>query len=165
MFVMRFTVIDHTGTVSFVAPCNALKALVAACSKAPTDLESLLTASTRYDNELRDRVLDSLAMFDEHNSEGDYGHIHSAIDYAEEQRTQHCIPAFRVVDSRTRDASLQPVKAGLVLFNLRDRRIIQVHNTYANVQRRDRGRIHQDGKPTTRLYHYELPREWQIVPE
>jgi hypothetical protein len=164
MFVMRFTVIDNQGTVSFIAPCNALKALVAACTNAPADLHSLLAASTHYDNELKDRVLDSLAMFDEHNAEGDYDHIHSAIDFAQEQRSEHRIPAFRVVDSRTRDASLQPVKAGLVLFNLRDRRIIQVHNTYANVQRRDRGRIHRDGRPTTNLYHYELPHEWRIVP-
>jgi hypothetical protein len=164
MFVMRFTVIDHEGTVSFVAPCNALKALVAACSKAPTNLETLLSASTRYDTDLKNYVLNALAAFDEHNIGGNYGQIHSAIDYAGEQRSQHQIPAFRVVDETTRQASLQPVKAGLVLFNLKDRRIIQVHNTYADVKRKDRGRIHEGGAPTRRLYHYELPREWQIVP-
>src|ERR671933_557432 len=102
MFVMRFTVIDHTGTVSFVAPCTALKALVAACSKAPSDLEGLLSASTRYDNELK--------------------------DYVDEQRSQHSVPPLRGGDDATRRASLEPVKAGLVLFNLKDRRIVQVHN-------------------------------------
>src|SRR5918911_1178473 len=116
MFVMRFTVIDPKGTVSFVAPCNALKALVAACSKAPTSLEALLSASTRYDSELKDYVLNGLALFDEHNRLGGHMRIHEMIDYADEQRSQHEIPAFRVVDAATRDASLQPVKAGLVLF-------------------------------------------------
>ena len=164
MFVMRFTVIAPEGTVSFVAPCNALKALVAGCSKAPTSLETLLTASARYDNQLKERVLNGLAMFDEHNGQGSYAHIHSAIDYADEQRTHDQIPAFRVVDDTTRKASLEPVKAGLVLFNLKERRIIQVQNTYADIKRRDRGRIHEGGQPTRRLYHYELPVDWRILP-
>src|SRR5213083_725459 len=107
MFVMRFTVIAPEGTVSFVAPCNALKALVSACSRvSPSSLEALLSASTRYDTELKDYVLDGLAMFDEHNSQDSYAHIHNAIDYADEQRSHHRIPAFRVVDGTTRDASL-----------------------------------------------------------
>ncbi len=164
MFVMRFTIIDHQGTVSFVAPCTALKALVAACSKAPANLQQLLAASTPYDSDLKDHVLNGLAIFDEHNTKGRYDRIHSAIDYADEQRAHHDIPTFRVVDEATRQASLQPVKAGLVLFNLKERRIIQVQNTYDEVKRRDRGRIHQGGVPTGRLYHYSLPTEWQIVP-
>lgn len=164
MFVMRFTIIDSTGTVSFVAPCNALKALVAACSKYPADVESLLEATNRYDTDLQKEVLNGLAQFDEHNAEGRYDQIHSAIDYAEEQHAQQNIPAFRVVDEITRQASLQPVKAGLVLFNLKERRIIQVHNTYDNVRRQDRGRIHKGGEPTQQLYHYKLPLDWQIIP-
>lgn len=164
MFVMRFTVVDGSGSVSFVAPCNALKALVAACSKAPSDLEGLLAASVPYDSDLQSRVLNGLAVFDEHNSNGQYEQIHSAIDYAGEQRSEQNIPAFRVVDETTREASLQPVKAGLVLFNLKERRIVQVHNTYDNVRRQDRGRIHKGGEPTDRLYHYRLPMDWQIVP-
>lgn len=164
MYVMRFTVIDNAGTVSFVAPCNALKALVAACSKAPPDLQSLLSISSRYDTELKDYVLNGLSIFDEHNNRGNCEQIHSAIDYNEEQRSEHRIPAFRVVDETTRKASLEPVKAGLVLFNLKDRRIVQVQNTYDSVKRRDRGRVHRGGEPTDRLYHYSLPSEWQIVP-
>jgi hypothetical protein len=164
MFVMRFTVIDNDGSVSFVAPCNALKALVAACSKEPTNVESLLAAAEPYDSDLKENVLSGLALFDAHNPDGKLDRIHSMIDYADEQRTQHNIPAFRVVDETTREASLQPVKAGLVLFNLKERRIIQVHNTYDAVRRQDRGRIHQGGEPTDRLYHYRLPMDWQIVP-
>lgn len=164
MFVMRFTIIDHSGSVSFVAPCNVLKALVAACSKYPTDVASLLDASVRYDSDLKDRVLNSLSIFDEHNSEGKYDQIHSAIDYAEEQHSAQNIPAFRVVDETTREASLSPVMAGLVLFNLKERRIIQIQNTYDNVRRQDKGRIHKNGEPTQQLYHYKLPADWQIVP-
>ncbi len=165
MFVMRFTVVDSDGTVSFVAPCNALKAMVAACSKAPADLESLLSAAIHYDSDLKDYVLNSLSIFDEHNTrQGHYDHIHSGIAYAGEQHSEHNIPAFRVVDEITRHTSLQPVKAGLVLFNLKEHRIIQVQNTYDSVKRRDRGRIHKAGAPTDRLYHYSLPLDWQIVP-
>jgi len=161
---MRFTVIDENGTVSFVAPCNALKALVAACSKFPTDLDALLTAAMPYDSELKDNVMNGLALFDEHNGAGKYERIHNMIDHAGEQRAEHNLPAFRVVDETTREASLQPVKAGLVLFNLKERRIIQVHNTYDNIRRQDRGRVHKGGEPTDRLYHYRLPMDWQIVP-
>ena len=164
MYVMRFTVIDPQGTVSFVAPCNALKALTAACSKEPSSLEELLDATMPYDSELKEYVLNGLAIFDEHNSSGNLDNIHSALDWAGEQKSHHTVPAFRVVDELTRQASLESVQAGLVIFNIRDRRIVQVHNTYADVRREDRGRIHEGGEPTDRLYHYRLPMHWQIVP-
>jgi hypothetical protein len=164
MYVMRFTVVDNEGSTSFVAPCNALKALVAACSKAPSNLEELLSVAVRYDSDIKDYVLNSLAVFDEHNSHANHDQIQTAIDYADEQRSAHNLPVFRVVDEPTREASLQPVKAGLVIFNLKERRIIQVHNTYADIKRRDRGRIHEGGEPTGRLYHYSLPMDWRIVP-
>ncbi len=164
MFVMRFTVIDPQATASFVAPCSALKALVAACALAPANVEELLSATEPYDSDLKEYVMNGLAVFDEHNTNGSHDQIHSAISYADEQRSHHQIPAFRVVDPVTREASLQPVMAGLVLFNLKERRIIQVQNTYAEVRREDRGRIHKDGEPTKKLYKYRLPMEWQILP-
>lgn len=164
MFVMRFTVVDQQGTVSFVAPCNALKALVAACGKGATDFRSLITAADKYDIDLKSRVMNSLAHFDEHNTPGEYTHIEGALDWAEEQRARHTLPAFRVVNEKTRQASLEPVGAGLVLFNLKERRIIQVQNSYAAVKRQDRGRIHSAGEPTPRLYHYKLPPDWQVLP-
>ena len=40
--VMRFTVIDSRGRVSFVAPCSGLEALVAACAMEPRTLEELM---------------------------------------------------------------------------------------------------------------------------
>jgi hypothetical protein len=59
---------------------------------------------------------------------------------------------------------LEPVRYGLVVFNLIARRIVQVQNSYANLERSDRGRIRVEGKPVRRLYQYSLPEEWSIVP-
>lgn len=66
MSVMRFTVVDSEGTVSFVAPWNTLKALVAACSQkpAPANLISLVEAASKYDARIKNYVLEGLAIFD-----------------------------------------------------------------------------------------------------
>ncbi len=166
MYVMRFTVIDASGTVSFVAPCNGLKALVAACSRqpSPTTAPELLAATVDYDDRLGDKVLNGLARFDEYNSEARHSNFDAAINLFNADKREHELPPFRVLDDHTREVSLTPVKAGLVLFNLIQKRIIQVQNTYAEVERRDRGRIHRGGKPTQQLYNYELPPEWTILP-
>ncbi|MDB5079009.1 MAG: hypothetical protein JWP00_933 [Chloroflexi bacterium] len=68
MAVMRYTLIDNSGTISFIAPWNTLKALVAGCSRkpAPEDLLSLLEAASKYDSGLQEYVLNGLAVFDEH---------------------------------------------------------------------------------------------------
>jgi hypothetical protein len=162
MFVMRYTVIDSAGSVSFVGPCSWLKALVAGCATTPATLDALLQEASRYDHEMRDQVLSGLRVFDEHNLPGDYGAIGRALD--PQAGPAHETPVFRVGDARTREVSLTPVKAGLVLFNLPQKRIIQVQNTYAEVQREDRGRFRKEGRPTGRFYHYQLPADWAIVP-
>jgi hypothetical protein len=59
---------------------------------------------------------------------------------------------------------MQPARLGLVVMNLRDRRIIQIQNSYAELDRKGRGRIRANGRPTRTLYHYELPESWRIVP-
>ncbi|PZR99041.1 MAG: hypothetical protein DLM69_07800 [Candidatus Chloroheliales bacterium] len=166
MYVMRFTVIDPNGTVSFVAPCNGLKALVAACSSQPppTTTRELLAATAGYDDRLGDNVLNGLARFDEYNSAEQHSNFDAAIQLFSADSRDHELPPFRVINEATRDLSLTPVKAGLVLFNLAQKRIIQVQNTYAEVERRDRGRIHRGGKPTQQLYHYQLPPDWAILP-
>ncbi len=71
MAVMRYTIIDDSGTVSFVAPPNTLKALVAGCSQktAPTNLSELLEKASKYDTALEGYVLNGLSVFDEHNEE------------------------------------------------------------------------------------------------
>lgn len=166
MYVMRFTVIDPEGTVSFVAPCNGLKALVAACSQQPTpaNVRELLEATAPYDDRLGDNVLNGLARFDEYNSKERHSNFDAAIELFSADKRDHELPPFRVFDETTREISLTPVKAGLVLFNLTQKRIIQLQNTYADVERRDRGRRWRDGKPTQQLYHYRLPPEWAILP-
>lgn len=157
---MRYNVIDPAGTVSFVAPCHALKVLTAACAKNPATLGELLAHTIPYDALLQDYVLDGLSVFDEHNTPENADAIRAALREAPPEQT----PAFRVIDPVTREASLAPVRAGLVLFNLPAKRIIQVQNSYASVERQDRGRIRENGKPTSKLYRYKLPEEWRLLP-
>jgi hypothetical protein len=162
-FVMRYTIIDARGSSSFVGPCQGLKALVAACAAvAPRTVEELLSAAGEYDTELRDTVLSGLRVFEEHNTPDDYARIHARLE-AHGARSEDT-PVFRVVDEVTRQASLSPVKAGLVLFNLNQKRIVQVMNTYADVQREDRGRVRKNGRFTGRYYTYHLPPDWQVIP-
>jgi hypothetical protein len=160
---MRYTIIDPQGSISFVGPCQGLKALVAACAQdSPRTAEDLLAAAGEYDSDLRDSVLNGLHVFDEHNLPGNYAAIHAALQgQGDEAGTS---PVFRVVDDVTRQASLQPVKAGLVLFNLKQKRIVQIQNTYADIEREDRGRVRKKGRVTGRYYDYRLPPDWQVLP-
>ncbi|HET7081996.1 MAG TPA: hypothetical protein VFM49_31590 [Chloroflexia bacterium] len=162
-FTMRYTIIDPQGSISFVGPCQGLKALVAACAQdSPRTAEDLLAAAGEYDSDLRDSVLNGLHVFDEHNLPGNYAAIHAALQgQGDEAGTS---PVFRVVDDVTRQASLQPVKAGLVLFNLKQKRIVQIQNTYADIEREDRGRVRKKGRVTGRYYDYRLPPDWQVLP-
>jgi hypothetical protein len=128
---MRYTVIDGRGVVSFVGPCEALRGLLLGCIGGAASLEELLRAAERVGAKIYDPVTSGLAVFDEHNAYGNYTAIHSAIAYLR----PHELPPFRVVDDRTRQASLQPVKAGAIIFNLPKRRIVQIQNTFSDVQR------------------------------
>ena len=182
--LMRFTIIDSAGTVSFVAAYNALKALVAAVSKQPEpqDVAGILENANRYDNSLQNLVLDGLALFNEHNVVRPAGPGSSAFITAKatsadptplDDRPNPDLSAlpradearvFRVVDAATRDASLQPVGTGLVIINLPAKRIIQVQNTFGFLKREDRGRFFVDGQPSSRLYWYRLPKAWSMLP-
>ncbi len=160
MDVIRFKVIDLAGAISFVGPCHGLKVLTAACAKNPTTLAELLEYTRAYDAQLSDHVLNGLAVFDEHNTpEG-----HEAIRRTLEITTPEKVPPFRVLDAVTEGKSTEPVGAGLIIYNLPARRIIQVQNAYANVERQDRGRIRVNGVPTRKLYRYALPQEWRLLP-
>jgi hypothetical protein len=154
---IRLTIIDDTGTVSFVGPAHGAKILTAACSARPANVTALLAAARPFDPQMVDQVLDGLAIFDEHNGPEQFQAIHAALTRG------HSGP-FRVVDSITRAASLEPVETGVILFNLAAQRIVQVQNSYSALLRRDRGRIRAAGKPTRHLYRYELPHDWSIVP-
>ncbi|MCL4459150.1 MAG: hypothetical protein M1136_10605 [Chloroflexi bacterium] len=156
MNVMRYTVIDWQGAVSFVADCQALTALVAACADGADTLGKLLDFSARYDPQLCEYVTSGLAVFDEHNGGSNYEAIHQALRYCR----PHELPVFRVVDDETRKASLQSVKAGAIIFNLLDRRIVQIQNTFAEVKRTGKVRLYEAGI----LHRYELPPSWSVVP-
>ena len=160
MTLVRFTVIDAQGAVSFVGPGHAIKMFAAACSRNPRTLVELLEYTRPYDADFISEVRKGLAVFDEHNTTENYQAIHAALDFCK----PHEVPVFRVVDDRTRQASLTPVRAGVVVFNLRGKRIIQIHNTYAEIRRRGRVRIMDGSRPTNRVVGYELPQDWALVP-
>src|SRR5262249_10482257 len=109
--VIRLTVVDERGTVSFIAHWAAASSLTAACSHDPATLSELLAASQRYDRGLRDLVTNGLAVFDEHNLPGDMRSIHEQLKSLPPRKT----PVFRVLDEVTRDVSVTPVRAGVVI--------------------------------------------------
>ena len=160
MNLLRCTVIDRSGGVSFLAHADALPALVNACGFYPQTLEDFLDLTAPFYASLREYVLDGLAVFDEHNLGGHWEPIHTAIIEASKYER----PVFRVVDAFTREASLRPVGAGAVLFNLRDRRVVQVMNSYREVQREGRFRVFDGDDWTAEVVHYRLPKDWALVP-
>jgi hypothetical protein len=160
MNVIRCTVVDGQGAVSFIVHADALSALTAACSVNPSGLERLLEEAEPYYYSLREQVLNGLAIFEEHNAKGNYQAIHRALELC----APHEQPVFRVVDDFTREASLRPVKAGAVIFNLRAKRIIQIVNTYQEIRRTGRARVFDGSGPTDSVYSYRLPKDWALVP-
>ena len=157
---IRYTVTDADGTTSFVGPGHAIKMMVAACAREPNSLRDMLESVRTYDDKFVTDVLNGLSVFDEHNMSGSTEAIEAQI--AEISPDE--LPPFRVFNETTRAASSHPAQAGLIIFNLAARRIVQVQNSYWEIQRTDRGRIRERGKPTKSLYHYRLPREWALVP-
>ena len=158
--MIRFTIIDNTGAISFAGPGHGLKALAAACTTGVDDHRSLLEALATYDALLSKFVLDGLAVFDEHVSMTNPASIAAWLGQPHDTSNK----PFRVLDDCTRQASLEPCRLGVVIFNLCARRIVQVQNSYGELLRADRGRIRVDGRPTSRFYRYSLPDEWSILP-
>lgn len=162
--VMRFTVVDDDGAMSFVAPGHILKMLTAACSHRPTNHRALLGFAEEYDPRLASRVMKALSRFDAEwgRPSADPLAMHARLSDADGD-AEDGLP-FRVVDEVTRRRSLEPERAGLVVFNLSAKRIVQIQNSYADLRRKDRGRLRRDGRPVRVLYSYELPADWSIVP-
>jgi hypothetical protein len=158
--VMRFTIIDGAGAVSFVAPCRTMEALVAGCAGQPLSLGELLETATQFVPDVRDRVLSGLAVFDEHNTRAHPNSIHAALDLLKPAD----LPVFRVIDDKTRQASLQPARAGVIVFNLISKRIVQIHNTYTEIKRTGRIRFARTEGAATRVHRYSLPPDWSLVP-
>jgi hypothetical protein len=155
---MRFTIVDARGTVSFVGDGFLMLPLVAACASNPASLRDMLTTADRIDRRLRFRILTGLAVFDEHNVDGDYDSIHRALEMDSRR------PVFRVVDSVTRQRSLEPTQTGLILFNLKDRRIVQMLNHFYAVEREGEVHLHNGSHYSRRTVPYTLPESWSIVP-
>jgi hypothetical protein len=158
--VIRLTVLDERGTVSLIAHGAAAGSLTAACAHDPRTLDELLVASKRYDRGLRDLVVRGLAIFDEHNLPDDMRAIHAQLRELPPRQT----PVFRVLDEVTRNASLTPVRAGVVIFNLRAKRIVQIEYTYDPLTRAGEVNYHNGHFLSKRLLSYELPSTWSIVP-
>ncbi len=157
---IRLTVVDAEGTVSFIAHASAVVALAAACASDPTTLRELLDASTRFDKSLRDKVLNGLAVFDEHNLPDDLSAIHHQLETLAPRNT----PVFRVLDPITREASLRPVRSGVVLYNLPAKRIVQIENTYEPLAPSGEVNYHNGKFLSIRLVPYKLSPDWTIVP-
>ncbi len=160
MNVLRCTIIDNDGGVSFITHGDALPALVAVCAWNPRSLDDLLQGAERYYRNLSDYVYSGLAVFDEHNTAGHYENIHKALTTP----PRHKQPVFRIVDDLTREASLRPVKAGAVIFNLRAKRIVQIANSYREIRRTGRGHVFDGSSLTGATFSYRLPEEWALVP-
>jgi hypothetical protein len=157
--MMRFTIVDDRSTTSFLAPPHVLKAITACCARGVSTVREILSMLAEYDAILANEIKDQLSVFREHNTSSDTSWIQARFDQALDEAGP-----FDVLDERTRRVSLEPTRLGLVVFNLPARRIVQVQNTYANLQRSDRGRVRRNGKPTQTFYSYTLPADWSIVP-
>lgn len=156
----RFNIIDQRGISSFVGPAHALKALTAACSRGAESLHKVLEFVGDYDADWAQDVRIGMHRFDEHNLDvlsKAFAHVGSR----EGGQQDH---PFRVLDATTRQRSMEPGNLGLVVFNLKEHRIIQIQNRYAELMRNDRGRVRRNGYPTNVVYQYELPEAWSIVP-
>jgi hypothetical protein len=157
---MRFTIVDHRGTISFVDDGFMMLPLVAACAHNPSSLREMLAKADQIDRRVRVRVLNELAVFDEHNVEGNYEAIRSTLQTVDRNEE----PVFRVVDEVTRQRSLEPTHTGLIIFNLKDHRIVEVLNHFYAVERSGEVHLHNGRQYSRRTVSYKLPASWSIVP-
>jgi hypothetical protein len=154
------TLIDSNGGISFVMHGEALPALLKACATGPKTIDELLERAEPYYAGLRERIDNGLVMFDERNAPGRYDAIHNAIEHARPDES----PLFRIVDEVTRETSLRPVKAGAIVINLIDRRIIQLQNAYREIKRQGRGTVWDGERMTETPFTYRLGKDWALVP-
>lgn len=158
--VFRFTIIDRDGSVSFLGPGHGPKVIAAACSEGAEDHRSVLRLAESYDPHWIAEIRAGLHVFDEHNvsmlTERFQHHLRSTPGDK--------VMPFRVIDATTRHLSTQAARSGLILFNLNQKRIIQVQNSYDELRGQDRGRIRADGRPTSSFFFYRLPESWRILP-
>jgi hypothetical protein len=157
---MRFTIVDEAGTISFVADGFLMLPLVAACASNPRSLAEILGHVDQIDRRLKEQIFAGLAVFDEHNVEGNYAAINRVLQSGKDGEEG----VFRVVDAATRQRSLEPTRTGLIIFNLKDQRIVQVLNHFYAVERSGEVHLHNGQRYSRRTVTYDLPPTWSIVP-
>jgi hypothetical protein len=158
--LLRITLIDSQGTISFGAPGYWAKMMAAACGHNPSTLEQVLTTLGTLDREATDSLRHGLAVFDEFVLRDDASTIESWLA----QNDPKDGTPFRLIDPRLREASLTPLPLGVIMVNLPDKRIVQIENRYGPLLRSDRGRMRRNGEPIGQIYKYELPSGWALLP-
>jgi hypothetical protein len=158
--MLRFTVIDPEGTISFGGPGHLAKMLAAACAHNPATIDQVLGTLTSLDPATTDGLKHGLARFDEFVVRDDASSIQ---DWIAQNDPLDGTP-FRLIDPSLREATLSPLPLGLIMVNLPDKRIVQIENRYGPIQRKDRGRMRRDGEPIAQVYTYELSSDWSLLP-
>ncbi|CAN5710065.1 hypothetical protein BH23CHL2_BH23CHL2_17310 [soil metagenome] len=157
---VRITIADPDCTISFLSPGHAIKMIVAACSRNVPTISGVFEILGQLDRDLCDSVQNGLARFDEHNLESDT----RAFEQTMAVTPTNQLPPFRVYNPELRNASLEPGRLGLIVFNLKSKRIVQILNHYGEIYRNDRGRIRVSGEPSRTLYRYRLSSDWALLP-
>ena len=158
--LLRFTVIDSEGTISFGAPGHMAKMMAAACAHDPATIDQVLGTLTSLDPVAADSLRHGLARFDEFVVRDDATSIE---DWMAQNDPLDGTP-FRLIDPGLREATLSPLPLGLIMVNLPDKRIVQIENRYGPILRKDRGRMRRDGEPIAQVYTYELSSDWSLLP-
>lgn len=156
----RINMIDERGTISMLAPAHGPKMLTALAGLEFDSSRDMLQAVSAMDSAWIAQIQSQLAMFDEFNVDELSDEWREMIE--RDDSAVH--PAFRVMEPATRARSLQPASLGLIVFNLKEHRIIQVHNNGDDLEREGEGRYREDGSPQDRMYSYVLPENWSLVP-
>ena len=156
----RVNLIDERGTISLLTPPHGPKMLTAVAGLGLETSREMLEAVAAMDESWIRQVQSQLAMFSEFNVDS------LDEDWREmvEENDSVVHPAFRVIDGVTRSRSLVPGSLGLIVFNLKQRRIIQVQNAWDELERTGEGRYRIDGDIDERMYSYTLPETWSLVP-
>lgn len=156
----RVNLIDERGTISLLSPSHGPKMLTAVAGMGLESSRAMLESVAAMDSDWIRQVQSQLALFSEFNVDSLDEGWREMIE--EEDSMVH--PAFRVIEGVTRSRSLLPGGLGLIVFNLKQRRIIQVQNAWDELERTGEGRYRIDGNIDDRMYSYSLPETWSLVP-
>ena len=160
MSLMRITIIHETGTVSFGAEPHVAKMILHAAAKNVRTIEQVIEVLPSLDPDAAASLRAGIARFDEFVVPGDSASIQAWVTAHAPDNPE----PFRLLDPAMREATLTPLGYGIVVFNLIDKRVVQIENSYAPLRRKDRGRMRRDGRPIAQIYRYELPEEWAMLP-